>query len=732
MRAMERHFRTCSLCEAMCGMVITVDGGAVVDVRGDDDDPFSRGHICPKGPAMRDLVEDPDRLRGPVARRDGRFVPIGWDEAFALAATRLRAIADVHGKDAVGIYLGNPSAHNHGAILMGQGFLGALGTRNRFDANSQDANPRLYACAEMYGAPFAIPIPDIDRTDYFLMLGANPAASNGSVMTLGDVRGRFQALRKRGAKLVVIDPRRTETAVAWADEHHFIRPGGDAALLLAMLQVIFAEGLEDRDALAAGADGVEELRALAGRYPPERVAARTGIAAATIRRLARELAGAERAVAYGRVGTCQNELGSVASWLIDALCVVTGNFDRPGGIMFPEPAADITGLARKLGVTGHHRWRSRVRGAPEIGGQLPAACIAEEIETPGEGQIRGFVTVAGNPVLSAPNGERIAAALARLEFMVSIDMYVNETTRHAHLILPPVPALQRSHYDLVFNLLAVRNVAKYSQPVLPRDPEGKEDWEILYELGMRLGGMRLGGMRLGGRALDAGLRLAWRAGVRIAPDRVVDALLRLGPWQLSLRKLRRAPHGVDLGPLRPCRAKRLATPGARVRLAPPALVADAARVDAWLGRTADGLVLIGRRHLRSNNSWMHNVHALVKGPDRAALFVHPDDAAHLGVTAGDEVRVTSRVGSVTARAEVTDDVMPGVVSLPHGFGHQGMKPTLKVAGDVAGPNLNALTDDMLLDPPSGTAVLNGVPVTVEAQAGAAAGGRATGSSWRSS
>ena len=443
----EIKYRTCNLCEAMCGMVVTVDGGAITDIRGDRDDVLSRGHICPKGPAMRELYEDPDRLRRPVRRTASRsaaeagsgaggFSPVGWDEAIAEAASRIHEVQARYGKNAVGIYLGNPNVHNHGAVLGAQALFSALKTRNRFDANSQDANPRLYASMMMYGDPTSIPIPDVDRTDYFLILGANPAASNGSVMSLGDVRGRLKGVRERGGRLVVVDPRRTETA-ALADEHHFIRPGGDPALLLAMLHVIFAEGLFDAAAVREIARGVEALEALAARFAPERVAAAVGIAPEAIRALARGFAGAKRAVAYGRVGVCTNEFGPVGSWLIDALNVVTGNFDRPGGAMFPTPAVDVSAVARRVGLARKGRWRSRVRGLPELGGMLPAATMAEEIETPGEGQIRALITLAGNPVLSVPGGDRLAQALGRLDFMLSVDIYLNETTRHAHLVLPP-------------------------------------------------------------------------------------------------------------------------------------------------------------------------------------------------------------------------------------------------------------------------------------------------------
>jgi anaerobic selenocysteine-containing dehydrogenase len=712
----ERRYRTCNLCEAMCGLAMTVEGGRVTDVRGDPDDVFSRGHICPKGPAMRDLHEDPDRLRRPSRRTASGWEQVSWDAAIGEAVDRIGEVQAKYGRHAVGVYLGNPSVHNHGATLMAQALLTALHTKNRFDANSQDANPKLWVAQQMFGDPLSLTLPDVDRTSHFLVFGANPAASNGSIMTLGDVRGRLKGIRARGGRFVLVDPRRTETA-AWADEHHFIRPGGDAALALAMLHVLFEAGRVDEAAVARTATGLAELRRLAAPFPPERVAAAVGIDAATIRRMALELAAAERAVAYSRVGVCQNELGATGTWLIEALNVVTGNFDRPGGAMFSKPAIDVAGLARRIGAVPSGKNRTRVRGLSGVAGMLPAAAMAEEMETPGEGQIRALVTLAGNPVLSVPGGDRLAKALAGLDFMLSVDIYLNETTRHAHVVLPPRSSLERGHYDLVFHALAVRNTAKWSEPVLPPSPDSRDDWDILYELSTRLLAKRKGPVA------EAAARLALRLG-RPRSERVIDALLRIGPYGdrflpfhggLNLDKLRRAPHGVDLGPLVPMMHERVRTPTGLVDLAPAALVADVPRVERWIDAArGGGLSLIGRRHVRSNNSWMHNVRSLVKGPDRATLQMHPDDAGRLGLEGGAAVRVTSRAGAVTAKLEVTPDVMPGIVSLPHGFGHEAAASTLTIAGAVPGPNANAVTDERMLEPLTSTAILQGVPVTVEA------------------
>lgn len=692
----------------MCGLVITVDDGRIADIRGDVDDPFSRGHMCPKGYALKELYEDPDRLRAPVRRTSTGWQEVSWNEALDEAAAGILAARRAHGRDAVGVYVGNPAVHNHGTSMAMSPFLGALRTRNRFDANSQDANPKLLACMLMYGDQFSITIPDLDRTEYLLMLGANPAASNGSIMTLGDVRGRLKDLRERGARFVVVDPRRTETT-RWATEHQFIRPGGDAAYLLALLNVILSEGLARGDEARRISRGFDALARAVRPFTPERVAPAVGISAEVIARTARDFATARRAVAYGRVGVCQNEFGTTASALIEALNVVTGNFDQPGGAMFTHPAVDLASLARTFVGNRYGRWRSRVRGLPEFSGNLPASVIAEEIETPGDGQIRAFVTVAGNPVSSTPDSARMARAFASLEFMVSVDCFINETTRHANLILPPVHALERSHYDLVFSAFAVRNVAKHSLPVMPKPPGGRTDWEVLYELGMRLGGMRAGPP-----ALNAAARYAWRAGLAPDADHFLDLALRAGPYRLSLRKLRASPHGLDLGPLRPSDGARVRTRDGRVDLLPTLVADDLARVSTWLDAARDdtSLTLIGRRHVRSNNSWMHNCPSLVKGRDRATLRVHPDDARRLGLVEGERARVESDVGAVTAAVEVTDEVMPGVASLPHGFGQREARDTLRVAGALDAPNANVLSSTLTLDPLSGTAALNSARVRV--------------------
>ena len=685
----------CNLCEAICGVLVTIEDGAVTDIRGDDADPLSQGHICPKAVALKDLQTDPDRLRRPVRRTPGGWEELDWDEAYELVATRLAGIQAEHGRNAVGVYLGNPNVHSLGALTHGLPLVKLLRTRSRFSATSVDQLPHMLAVHLLYGHQLMVPVPDIDRTDYFLMLGANPLASNGSMMTAPGFGRRLRAVQQRGGRVVVVDPRRTETA-AVADEHLFIRPGTDAAFLLALVNQVLADGI---DPLPGYVHGLDQVRAAVAGWTPERAAAVTGIAAADIVRIAREFAAARRASCYGRVGVSTQTFGAVCQWAIQVLNIVTGNLDRPGGPMFPRPAFDVL---KTLGRGHLGRWHSRVRGLPEFGGELPAATLADEILTPGAGQIRALVTVAGNPVLSTPDGARLDEALDSLDFMVAIDPYVNETTRHADLILPPTPPLERDHYDLVFHQLAVRNTARWNPAALPRPAEARHDWEIARGIGLRY-------VRRTGVTKRSLLALAQLA---MSPAWLVDLGLRTGPYRLSLRRLRRNPAGLDLGPLRPCLPGALRTRDKTIDLAPALILGDLPRLDE-IGY-AEGLVLIGRRHLRSNNSWMHNSARLVKGRPRHQLLMNPADLASRSLADGDTVRVTSAAGSVEVEVTATEDLMPGVVSLPHGFGHDRPGVRLSVASRVPGVSVNDLTDPALVDPVAGTAALNGVPVTVEA------------------
>ncbi|MBK9035933.1 MAG: molybdopterin-dependent oxidoreductase [Myxococcales bacterium] len=705
------HYRSCPLCEATCGVAIDVDGAQVTSIRGDADDPFSRGYLCPKATALADLHHDPDRLRRPMIRDGATWREAGWDEALELVARRLRAIRTDHGKDAVAVYQGNPTGHNLGLLTYGQLLLRKLGTRNAYSATSLDQLPHMLAALTMFGDQLLMPVPDLDRTDCMLALGANPLASNGSIMTAPDVKGRLKALLARGGSLIVVDPRATETA-ALASQHLFIRPGTDALFLLSLLHVLFAEGLARPGRLAGFTDGLAELEAIARAYPPARTAATTGITAAQVTAVARALAAAQRPVVYGRLGVCTQAFGGVAAWLCYAVNVVLGALDRVGGLMFTTPAIDALPLARTLGYDGGFaRWHSRVRGLPEFGGELPAVTLVDEIETAGPGQIRALITSAGNPVLSAPGGPRLERALATLDFMVSIDPHLNETTQHAHVILPPTSALERSDYDLAFAAFSVRNVARYSPAVFARGDDQRHDWEICAELAARL--------YVPGPLVD----LAVRAARALPPERVLELGLRAGPHRLSMAKLRAAPHGLDLGALEPRLPARLRHRDRRVQLAPAIYQRDLARLDATLtaGRPADALTLIGRRDLRSNNSWMHNSARLVKGKPRCTLLMHPDDAGARGLADGDTARLASAVGAVEVPVELTTSIMPGVVSLPHGWGHHRKGARLAVAAAHAGVSMNDVTDPACVDALTGTAILAGQDVTVaRAAAGAVA------------
>jgi anaerobic selenocysteine-containing dehydrogenase len=725
----QNHYRTCPLCEAGCGLEIGVRDGVVTRIRGDMADVYSKGFICPKGSTLKQLHDDPDRLRLPLVRRHGELVETSWAEAWAAVDAGLRRVIDAGGRDAVALYLGNPSVHNVGALSYIPAVAKGLGTTNIYSASTVDQRPKEVASGLMYGG-YTIAVPDIDRTDFLLCLGANPFASNGSLATAPDWPGRIERIIERGGEVVVVDPRRTRTAEA-ATQWIPIRPGTDAFLLAAVGNVIVTEGLAAPGRLAdAGLlAGYDEAVGVLAEFTPESVAAITGVDAATIRDLARRLAAAPSATVYGRIGTTTQEFGTVASWLVDVVNIVTGNLDRPGGAMFAKAAA---GQANTQGTPGSgrgvriHRRHSRVGGLPETLGEFPTAALADEIETPGEGQVRALVTIAGNPVLSTPNGARLDAALASLDFMVSVDIYVNETTRHADVILPVPSALQKAHYDSGLLQLAVHNVTNWSEPVFPLDDGQPDEWEVLCKLAAIGAGLGPDADPAGfddlvyatlGKNAAPEVLAAIEATGRRGPDRLIDLMLRVGPYDLTLDDLLANPHGIDLGPLEPRIPEVLRTPSGKVEMAPDVIVADVGRMRARLTGEPDHnghpFLLIGRRHLRSNNSWMHNVEVLVKGKPRCTVMVHPDDAARLGLAEGDPAVVSSRVGSVTAPVELTDGILPGVVSLPHGWGHGQPGTRMRVAAEHAGVNSNILTDEAAVDPITGNAVLNGIPVSLQ-------------------
>ncbi|CAM5377423.1 Nitrate reductase [Streptomyces rochei] len=731
--------RICPLCEATCGLVLTVDGTTVTAARGDRDDVFSRGFVCPKGASFGAADADPDRLRSPLVRRGGELREAGWEEAFDAVAAGVRPVVERYGPHAVGVVLGNPNVHTMAGALYPPVLLGALGTRSLFTASTVDQMPKHVSSGLLFGDANAIPVPDLDRTDHLLLIGANPLESNGSLCTAPDFPGRLKALRARGGTLTVIDPRRTRTAKL-ADRHVAIRPGTDALLLAATAQVLFEEGLVDLGALAPHVEGVTELGRALRDFTPESVAAACEVDAEVTRALARELAAAPTAAVYGRIGSCTVPHGTLASWLVDVLNVLTGNLDRPGGALFPQAATDRTprpaGPGRGFALG---RWRSRVSGHPEAKGELPLSALAEEIDTvTDEGEpVRALLTVAANPVLSAPDGDRLDKALASLDFMVSVDPYLNETSRHAHVVLPPPPPSQSPHHDFAFNTLAVRNQVRYTRPAVPLEPGRMAETEILARLTLAV----TGGHGTDPAAVDAAVvertlgaavrdphspvhgrdpgELAARLTGENGPERRLDLMLRLGPYGdglgarpdgLTLQRLLAHPHGIDLGPLRPRLPQPLKTRSGKVELLPGPIAADLPRLRRAMAERPAGPVLVGRRHLRSNNSWMHNVPALTGGSNRCTLQLHPDDADRLGLRDGQPVRVEGAGGAVTAPAEVTDTVRPGVVSLPHGWGHDRPGTRLTHAATDPGVNVNQLLDGSLLDPLSGNAVLNGVPV----------------------
>ncbi len=732
------HYRICPLCEACCGLDVQVAGGKVVGIRGAERDVFSRGYLCPKGFALKDLHEDPDRLRQPLVRRDGELVPATWDEAFAEIERRLPPILQAHGRDALALSVGNPSAHKMSLLLYFARLARSLGTKNIYSASTLDQMPKQLACGWMFGHWLSVPVPDIDRCDFLLILGANPMASNGSMWTVTDFRGRAKALRQRGGRIVVVDPRRSETA-AIADAHHFIRPGADVFLLAGMVHTLFEEGLVRPGRLADWTLGIAAVREAVAAFSPEAVAARCGIGADAIRGLARELAATERACVYGRIGTCTQEFGTLSSWLVDVLNVLTGHLDAPGGAMFPKAAAFASNAQGRPGIgkgiaTGRHA--SRVSGAPEVFGELPMTLLAEEIETAGPGQVRALITVASNPVLSSPGGPRLAQALDRLDFMVSLDIYLNETTRHADVVLPGPSPLEDPHYDVSFPQLSHRNHARYSPAVFPPPADHPPEWQSLLRLMAIARGL---GAQADVLALDdellaadvnrqAGdhapaILAALQKSGRRGPERLLDLALRGGPYGdlfglkpegLNLDKVMAADGGIDLGALQPRIPEVLRTPSGRIELAPEACLADLARARARLGEAAPEVVIVGRREVRSNNSWMHNLPTLAKGPERCTLLVHPDDAARLGLAEGGRARIMAGSRQITAPVAISAEMMPGVVSLPHGWGHDAPGARLQVAAERPGANLNAVLDDGLRDPLSGNAVLSGVPVTLTA------------------
>lgn len=745
--AVKIHRRICPFCEQNCATLVKVDhsAGKVLDVRGDKDDPLSRGYICPKAYAVKDLHHDPDVLTGPVVKRNGKFVPVSWDEALDFAADRIRAIQAKYGKNGLGFFFGTTIAHVPGLALYTGPLLNVLQTQQIYSTSSIDCHPHFLAAASMFGGLASLPVPDIDRSDYFVLIGANPAQSNGSFMTAPNVVGRLREIRKRGGKVVVIDPRKTETAKL-ADWHLSIEPGGDAALLLAVTRTLFEEGLVDLRHLEGQARNLDELRAHAEPFTPERVSAATGIAASDIRKLARELAAAQSACLYGRIGSCMQQFGSVTNWLINAVNALTGNLDREGGAMFPGGTFQPVIMSETYsdGTIPYDRYRSRVSGFPELAGQFPAALMAEEMTVPGEGQIKALVTMGANPVLSSPNGGgRLTKALEELEFVMSFDVFINETTRHADVILPSPPHLSHSDFMIFFTFLTVRDYIKYAPAIFEKEPGQRHDSEIFCGLIARLTGttpveadeaalrMLYDQLRAQGNAVLNGIsfeQLIQHVGNEPGEERMFDMLLRSGPYGdhfgdrpdgLTLEKLKRHGQGMDFGPMRPRIEEVLHFPDKSIDFAPPAIAQDVERVAQWLGQDRNtSLHLVGRRQVRSCNTWMHNFPSLAKGPELCVLLMHPDDAQERNIADGARVTIRSRTGKVDVPVKISDEMRRGVVSLPHGWGHDDEEvPGMSRAKARPGVNYNFLADETLLDRPSGIVNLNHIPVEVMPAAG---------------
>ena len=702
----QTHFRTCNLCEAMCGIVIKHDGDKVLSIKGDKDDPFSKGYICPKATALQDLHEDTDRLRHPVERTANGWKEISWPDALDKVAAGIQSVQKKHGKNALGIYLGNPNVHNLGGMLTIKHLLASIKTRSRFSATSIDQLPHHIVSMHLFGHMLRIPVPDVNRTQYMLIIGGNPLASNGSIMTAPNMRQKLKDIKARDGKVVVIDPRRTETADI-ASEHHFIRPATDVLLLLAMLNEIYLQGYADKaraknNRVAALAPEVERLADFAQDYSAESVSAITGIAANEIKRLVKEFCEAESAICYGRMGVSVQAFGLLSQYLIMVINIVTGRLDEVGGLMFPNPAVDVVNNSGPGYLGKRH---SRVSNLPDFNGDYPVVAMADEILIEGAGQLKGFMTVAGNPVLSTPNGEKLDEAFASLDFMVAIDYFVTETSRHADIILPPVSPLERDHYDVTFNNFAVHNVAKYSKALFRKKKNARHDWQIYLELAKRLD-----------KKAPLATRVERLVVKVLGPKFVLNQGLKRGPYKgLNLKKLKKNSHGIDLGPLKNMLPQALKHKDKQIHLNVDFYQADLARVQEMMQDYDDQqILLIGRRHVRSNNSWLHNSYRLVKGKPRCTLMLHPETAQEYGIEDGQNVKVTSRVGSVTITAEVTDELMPSVVSIPHGWGHGRKGVKQKIAQAHAGVSVNDLTDDTLIDQLSGNAAVNGVPVQLEA------------------
>lgn len=697
----------------MCGIEVSTEGREIVSIAGDKKNPFSEGHVCPKAIVLKDLYDDPDRIKTPLKKTVDGWQEISWDDALDEVAESLFNVQHKHGIESIGTYLGNPNAHNMGSILFGPYFYRSLRSHNRYSATSVDQLPHHIVSRQLFGHQSQIPIPDIDNTEYFMIIGGNPLASNGSIMTVPHIKRRLKAIQSKGGKVVVIDPKKSETA-DMSTEHYFIKPGTDALLMLAMINKLFSSGKAKPGKLIDFAPTLPDIEQYVAEYTPTKVASLIGMSTEQIEGLVDDFCAAEKAVCYGRMGASVQAFGTLTQYLIMLFNMLTGNLDETGGMMFTQPAADLLPHSGRGSIGNYH---SRVRKLPNFAGEFPVSTLAEEMTTPGEGQIKAMVIGAGNPILTTPNGQQLDEAFANLEFVVAVDFFITETSRHANIILPPVTALERDHYDVVFHNFAVRNSAKFSPAIFPAEPNSKTDWQIYLGLAERLD-------KLNGMATEKYQSL-WAK----EPTGVVDDMLKMGQYQyegkpLSIEVLKQNPHGIDLGPLQANLPEAIYHANKLIDLKFDYFMPDLRRLnqyffaDTKLEFSDNSLQLIGRRHLKTNNSWMHNSKRMVKGTNnglsRCTAQIHPDDASKYNVVDKQMIKVSSRVGSIELPAELTEKIMPGVISIPHGWGHNKKGMRLQVAQENPGVSVNDLTDEMVVDELSGNAVLNGVPVQIEA------------------
>ena len=693
------HYRTCNLCEAMCGLKITYKEKKVISIVGDKKDPLSKGYICPKSQALKDLYEDSDRLKTPIKRTENGWEKISWTEAFDEVEHQIKKIQEKYGNDAVATYQGNPNVHNLGAMLYGGPFLKSLKTKQKYSATSADQLPHHIASLKMFGHQMLIPIPDIERTDYLLILGANPGASNGSLLTAPGFSKKIKNIQKRGGEVINIDPRYTETSKI-SSNHFFINPGKDALLLLSLLHVIFEQGIDEKTHLSNHLKGLNEIKEIVKKYPPQKTASIIGIDDFEIQKIAKDFINSETAVCYGRMGVSTQEFGGICQWLINVINIVTNNMDKVGGAMFTKPAIDLVFMTGMQGKVGNFdRYRSRVHDLPEYSGELPVATLADEMLVKGEGQIKMLICTAGNPVLSTPNGKKLEKALEELDYMVSIDIYLNETSKYANIILPSTNGLETLHYDLVFHQLAIRNTAKLSEVLFEKDDNQKHDWQILNELTERITGNKNS----------------------LTPKKMLDSMFQFSSYKdanLSVKKLKDNPSGIDLGALQPHLTKRIFTTDKKINISPKFFIDDLKRLDQELFNVVDEdkinypFALIGRRHLRNNNSWMHNSELLMKGKNRCTVLMSSKDANNLSITNHQQIRIISNVGSIELPVEISDEMKEGVLSIPHGFGHNREGTKIKLAEENAGESINDITDDQKIDRLTGNANFSGTRVKV--------------------